>query len=162
MPLSAYQAKLATPMCVLGVRTANGALTDITFLPRTHREVAPVDALAEEACRQLQRYIEDPGFRFKLPVAVRGTDFQRRVWAGIAAIPKGVTRTYGELAADLRSAPRAVGQACGSNPIPLVVPCHRVVSASGLGGFAHHDAGFLIGVKRWLLAHEAAAILQPA
>jgi methylated-DNA-[protein]-cysteine S-methyltransferase len=152
-----YQAKLAAPMCVLGVRTRDGAIEAISFLPRSHREVAPADPLAEKACRQIERYLDDPGFRFNLPLAPAGSTFQRRVWAGIAAIPRGTTRTYGQLAADIRSAPRAVGQACGSNPYPLVVPCHRVVSASGLGGFAHHDAGFLIGVKRWLLFHEHAA-----
>ena len=83
-----------------------------------------------------------------------GTAFQRRVWDRIAAIPRGETRTYGDLARMLRSAPRAVGQACGNNYFPLVIPCHRVVAAGGLGGFAHTSSGYLLDVKRWLLAHE--------
>jgi methylated-DNA-[protein]-cysteine S-methyltransferase len=78
------------------------------------------------------------------------------VWARIAAIPRGETRRYGELAAALASAPRAVGQACGANWYPLIIPCHRVTAAGGLGGFARRDEGdgFQTGVKRWLLAHE--------
>ena len=64
--------------------------------------------------------------------------------------------TYGKLAADLGSAPRAVGQACGANPFPLIVPCHRVTSAAGLGGFANAREGWLLEVKRWLLAFEGA------
>jgi methylated-DNA-[protein]-cysteine S-methyltransferase len=84
------------------------------------------------------------------------TDFQRKVWKGIAAIRPGKTRTYGELAERIKSSPRAVGNACGANPYPLVVPCHRVVATNhGLGGFARQRGGFLLDVKRWLLAHEA-------
>jgi len=84
-----------------------------------------------------------------------GTTFQRRVWAQIAAIPNHQTRTYGEVAKALHNAPRAVGQACGANPFPLVVPCHRVIATGGgLGGFARNRGGFLLDVKRWLLAHE--------
>ena len=84
-----------------------------------------------------------------------GTHFQRRVWAEIAAIPLGQTHTYGQLAKSLKNAPRAVGQACGSNPYPIVVPCHRVVATGGgLGGFARERGGFLLDVKRWLLTHE--------
>jgi len=97
----------------------------------------------------------DADFVFGLPLRPAGTTFQRRVWAAIAAIPNHQTRTYGEIARALHSAPRAVGQACGANPFPLVIPCHRVLaSGGGLGGFARHGGGFLLDVKRWLLAHE--------
>ena len=65
--------------------------------------------------------------------------------------------TYGEMARLLRSGPRPVGQACGTNYFPLVIPCHRVVAANGLGGFAHHSSGYLIEIKRWLLQHERRA-----
>lgn len=149
-----YQAKLQVPFGVLGIRTEGDLLADITFLPASHQAVAPANALAERACRQVERYVADPGFRFDLPLKARGTDFQRRVWRQIAAIPSGGTRSYGEIAKTIASGPRPVGQACGANPFPLVVPCHRVVAASGMGGFAHHAEGFHIGVKRWLLAHE--------
>jgi methylated-DNA-[protein]-cysteine S-methyltransferase len=140
---------------VLGVAVAGDFISEVAFLPRTVAELAPSSRVAERACRQLAKYLKDPGFRFDLPLLRKGSDFQRRVWRGIAAIPAGQTRTYGALAAELHSAARAVGQACGANPYPHVIPCHRVVAAGGLGGFAHRNAGFLIEVKRWLLLHES-------
>jgi len=73
----------------------------------------------------------------------------------INAIPRGDVLTYAEVARRIGSAPRAVGQACGANPFPLIVPCHRIVATGGgLGGFSRQGGGFLLDVKRWLLAHE--------
>ena len=149
-----WQAKMATPFGMVGIRTEAGELARIEFLPRGDRALAPADAPSARACAELARYIADPAYRFSIPLPRRGTPFQRRVWNAISAIAPGDTRTYGEIARELGSAPRAVGQACGENPFPLVVPCHRVVSAAGLGGFAHQDGGYLLSVKRWLLAHE--------
>lgn len=149
-----YQAKLPTPFALLGIRTEDDALAEIAFLPKSVGALGPQDRLAARACAQIERYLEDCEFRFDLPLASRGTPFQRRVWSKIAAIGPGLTRSYGEIARELGSSPRAVGQACGANPVPLVVPCHRVLAAGGLGGFAHHEGGFHLVVKRWLLAHE--------
>ncbi len=149
-----YEAVIATPFGRLGVRIDGDAVSEISFLPDDARLRAPAGALAGRVCAQVQRYLHDPGFRFDLPLKPAGTEFQRRVWGAISAIPPGGTRSYGEIARELGSAPRAVGQACGENRLPLVVPCHRVVSASGIGGFAHADGGYLLRVKRWLLAHE--------
>ena len=143
-----------------GVRVEGDALSELIFLPAHHARRKPATPLATEACRQVAAWCKDPDFRFDLPLARRGTPFQRRVWEAISAIPRGRTLRYGDIARELGSAARAVGQACGDNFFPLVIPCHRVVSASGLGGFAHHDdvsgAAFHLRVKRWLLAHEAA------
>ncbi len=147
-------AKLDTPFALVGIRTEGDALAEIVYLPRSAGTLAPANALAEQACAQIEKYAADPGYRFKLPLKQIGTAFQRRVWEQIAAIPCGETRTYGDLARLLRSAPRAVGQACGTNYFPLVIPCHRVVAAKGLGGFAHASGGYLIDVKRRLLVHE--------
>jgi len=152
-----FEARLATPFAVLGIRTEGDVLAEIKFLPKASKALAPQNRLAVLACAQIGRYLADPGFHFDLPLARRGTEFQRRVWAKIAAIGAGRTRSYGELARELRSAPRAVGQACGENPFPLVVPCHRVVATAAIGGFAHSDGGFQLSVKRWLLSHEGAA-----
>ncbi len=149
-----FQAKLDTPFGLVGVRTEGDALAEIAYLPRSAGALAPANALAERACAQIEKYVADPGYRFRLPLKQLGTAFQRRVWDQIAAIPLGETRTYGDLARALRSAPRAVGQACGTNYFPLVIPCHRVVAANGLGGFAHASGGYLLEIKRWLLAHE--------
>ena len=151
-----YQAKLPTPFALLGIRTEGEFLAGIVFL-KAGKALAPRDRVGERVCRQIERYLDDPEFRFDVPLPRRGTPFQRRVWAKIAAIGPGRTRSYGSIARELGSAPRAVGQACGENRFPLVIPCHRVLAASGIGGFAHREAGFHLAIKRWLLAHEGAA-----
>jgi methylated-DNA-[protein]-cysteine S-methyltransferase len=150
-----YAAKVRTPFAVLGLSTNGAALTGLTYLPLTERAAAPTDRIAETAARELERYLSDPGYRFHVALAPAGTAFQRRVWAALSAIPRGQSRTYGEVARDMRTAPRAVGQACGANRIALIIPCHRVVGAQGtLGGFIHAEEGNPIAIKRWLLAHE--------
>ncbi|MEO8739648.1 MAG: methylated-DNA--[protein]-cysteine S-methyltransferase [Casimicrobiaceae bacterium] len=152
---TAYAAKLDAPFAVLGIRTAGGALTGITYLPPGTHAQAPADATAERVCRQLQHYLADAQFRFTVPLAPSGTPFRRRVWDALASIPVGESRTYGEMARKLATAARAVGGACGANPIALVIPCHRVVGSQGsLGGFMGVTAGDPIAIKRWLLAHE--------
>ena len=150
-----YSAKLDAPFAVLGIRTAGGALTGITYLPPGTRTQAPSDATAERVCRQLQRYLSDPQFRFTVPLAPSGTPFRRRVWDALTTIPVGESRTYGEMARKLATAARAVGGACGANPNALVIPCHRVIGSQGsLGGFMGVTVGDPIAIKRWLLAHE--------
>jgi len=149
-----YQAVVAAPGFCLGVRCDEWEIHGISFLPAV-AEVAPANPLAAEAARQLTAYLVDADYTFLLPLRAAGTVFQRRVWQQIAAIPTHQTRTYGEVARTLDNAPRAVGQACGANPYPVVVPCHRVLaSGGGLGGFARQRGGFLLDVKRWLLTHE--------
>lgn len=149
-----YQAVVAAPGFCVGVRCDEDELWSLDYLePRS--EVAPKNALAAEAVRQLEAYLANPESPFSLPLRPSGTTFQRRVWAQISAIPNRQTRTYGELAKALHNAPRAVGQACAANPFPLIIPCHRVIATGGgLGGFARNRGSFLLDVKRWLLAHE--------
>ncbi len=149
-----YQAIIAAPGFSLGIRCDDTEVHGVYFLEPC-AERAATNALAAEAVRQLKAYLADASFSFSLPLRPAGTNFQRRVWAQISAIPNHQTRSYGELAKVLHNAPRAVGQACGANPFPVVVPCHRVVAmGGGLGGFARQRGGFLLDVKRWLLAHE--------
>lgn len=151
-----YSCIVAAPGFCLGIICDDEQVAQIDFLePST--EWVPSPPLAQEVAKQLRAWLADAKFVFDLPLQARGTPFQRRVWQQIAGIPTGQTQSYGELAQILKSAPRAVGQACGANPLPIIVPCHRVIAAhGGLGGFARHDAGFLLQVKRWLLAHEQA------
>lgn len=153
---SIFSAIVSAPFGAIGVRTVDGLLQELVYLPPSYAMQDPADALAERVSTQLERYFTEPDFRFDLPLATVGTAYQQRVWNAIASIPRGHVRTYGDLARLLDSAPRAVGQACGANWFPLVVPCHRVTAAGGLGGFANSDdaGGFHLGVKRWLLAHE--------
>jgi len=154
-----FSAIVEAPFGAIGIRAEPGVIRELVYLPRTFSEKAPDDALSERAAQQVQRYLREPDFRFELPLAAVGTAFQRRVWEVISAIPRGDVLTYGQVAKALRSAPRAVGQACGANWFPLVIPCHRVTASGGLGGFSNHDdeTGFHLGVKRWLLAHEGVA-----
>ncbi|HJV79328.1 methylated-DNA--[protein]-cysteine S-methyltransferase [Noviherbaspirillum sp.] len=151
-----FSAIVEAPFGAIGVRTEPGILRELVYLPKSFHEKAPTDALSEQAARQVEQYLEDPDFQFDLPLAEVGTAFQHRVWQAISAIPRGDVVTYGQIAKQIRSAPRAVGQACGANWFPLIIPCHRVTASGGLGGFSNHDeeTGFHVGVKRWLLAHE--------
>lgn len=154
-----FSAIVSVPFGFIGVRTEHGMISELVYLPERFREKAPVDNVAEQAASQIESYIAEPDFCFTLPLKPAGTAFQHKVWKAISAIPRGEVRTYGQIAKYIQSAPRAVGQACGANWYPLVIPCHRVTAAAGLGGFAHHDdeTGFHLGVKRWLLTHEQVA-----
>lgn len=149
-----YDAIVGFPGFSLGICCGGEAIEAIDFLESCDERVG-CQPLAQAAVRQLRAYLKDASFKFSLPLTPAGTAFQQRVWAGIAAIPAGQARTYGALAAELKSSARAVGGACGSNPYPVVVPCHRVIAGDGgLGGFARQRGGFLLNAKRWLLQHE--------
>ena len=163
-----WDAVIEFPKMKVGVATREGRVSGIRYLPPATATKAPVNELAEKAVRQLERYREDPDTKFELPLLIEGTEFQRRVWDVMCAIPRGRTLTYGEVARKLGDAAfdtaRIVGQACGDNKLPIVIPCHRIVGADGIGGFSHTASGvhrstdgYLIDVKRWLLMHEARA-----
>jgi methylated-DNA-[protein]-cysteine S-methyltransferase len=149
-----YQAIISAPFGKLGVRCTNEAVLGIDFLPSRTRTLAPRNALVKNVCSQLEFYLADADFEFDLSLKLEGTEHQRKVWQAMQAIPCGQTQTYGELAARIGSSAQAVGQACGNNPLPIIVPCHRVVSKSGLGGFMHRADNGALDIKRWLLAHE--------
>jgi methylated-DNA-[protein]-cysteine S-methyltransferase len=114
---------------------------------------ASTNPLVAQACKQVLQYLQQPATKFDLPLAQQGTAFQQRVWQAIASIPLGQVRTYGELAREIGSGPRAVANACGANKLPLLVPCHRVVARHGLGGFMQGKENGLL-IKQWLLKHE--------
>jgi methylated-DNA-[protein]-cysteine S-methyltransferase len=153
-----FSAIVTAPFGAVGIRTEDQRVRELVYLPAQYQEKAPQDAVAEQAAEQVVRYFGDADFHFALPLFEAGSEFQRRVWDAICAIPRGSVRTYGQVAKLLESHPRAVGQACGANWLPLVIPCHRVTAADGLGGFASSDDehGFTLTVKRWLLRHEGA------
>jgi methylated-DNA-[protein]-cysteine S-methyltransferase len=133
-----------------------GATVDaLAFLPIEMPLLAPEHPLAALAQERIEAWIDDPKIGLTLPLTERGTPFQRRLRAILLAIPLGQTRTYNDIAKEMGSSPRAVGQACANNPFPLIVPCHRVVATGRIGGFAHARSGDLITVKRWLLTLEA-------
>lgn len=113
-----------------------------------------VSTLAQEAVNQLKAYFNNAQFEWTLPLAEQGTVFQRKVWQYLQTIPSGETRTYSELAHALDTSARAIGNACRANPFAIVVPCHRVVSKSGIGGYYGKKDGSEIDLKQWLLDHE--------
>ena len=154
--MPAARCTIESPVGPLTITAADGVITAVDFGasggPRANAGVLA------EAARQLTEYFAGERREFALPLAPSGTPFRLRVWAAMQAIPYGQTRSYGDLARLLDSAPRAIGGACGANPIPLVIPCHRVVGAGGaLGGFS---GGAGCDTKRQLLALEHA--LPPA
>ena len=149
-----FQAVVKAPGFSIGIRCNEKEIVGIQYL-EPQPIFAPETLLAKEAARQLGAYLDDPAFDFTLPLRPAGTVFQQKVWQAVQAIACGKSLSYGEVAKAIGSAPRAVGQACGANPYPLIVPCHRVIAADGsLGGFSGHREGFLPNIKRWLLKHE--------
>jgi len=149
-----YDAILPAPMCALGACFTGDALTRLDFLPMNAPASTQLDARTRHLTRELDAYWHDPAHTFDVLFVPSGTPFQLRVWHALMVIPAGCPTTYGVLARQLGTAARAVGQACGSNPLPILIPCHRVVAAHGLGGFMHTSSGEPLDVKTWLLAHE--------
>ena len=147
------QASLSTPFGDLIVTEKDGAITALGWGLAAGQDRSEV---LDTALRQINEYATGQRQHFDLPLRVTGSDFQRAVCAAIAAVPFGHTRTYGEIARDLGVPAQAVGGACGGNPIPILVPCHRVMGAKGLTGFS--GAGG-VETKVALLRHEGAARL---
>ncbi|MDD2933467.1 MAG: methylated-DNA--[protein]-cysteine S-methyltransferase [Methylotenera sp.] len=146
-------ALINTPFGAVVIAVYEGQLA-IELLPASVQiEKESTHFLVKLASEQIKQYLQQPKARFELPLAQQGSAFQQRVWQAIAAIPSGQTRTYGELAVQIGSGPRAVANACGANQLPLVIPCHRVVAKNGIGGFMQGKANGL-GIKQWLLQHE--------
>ena len=159
-----YDVTVEFPKFRVGVAIRDGIVTELKYLPVSAPSIPAKSELAKRAERQLQGYKADPNTAFDLPIVIEGTELQKAVWRAMCAIPRGKTRTYGDLARELGTDAREIGQACGDNRLPLVIPCHRIVAADGIGGFAHATGGYLVEAKRWLLMHEAAATafeLQP-
>ncbi len=148
----------------------NNLFLDITYTENTihhiqyttvYQHLTESLPFAQVIEQQLNQYFQQPGFQFSLFCQMEGaTVFQQKVWRALMQIPSGQVKTYGALAAELGSSARAVGNACRNNPFPLVIPCHRVVSAAGIGGYAgdtlQQQKGEIkfMQIKQWLLTHE--------
>jgi methylated-DNA-[protein]-cysteine S-methyltransferase len=150
------QLSLHTPLGEITISEEDGAIVSLDWGRSSDQEATP---LLREARDQLHDYFDGKRVTFQLPLAPYGTPYQQRVWAALTRIPPGETRSYLDIAQELASAPRAVGQANGRNPIPILIPCHRVIAANGaLGGFSGGDGR---STKRYLLEHEARALNRP-
>lgn len=151
-----FSAVVPAPFGAVGIVSDGDRVGRIAFLPGYAEEKRAGDAFTKAVCRQIAAYLADSAVELDFPVVDAGTVFQRRVWTEMRRIPAGQTRTYGEVARRLHSAPRAVGGACAANALVLYYPCHRIVAAGGLGGFSGESGpdGVFLRIKRWLLAHE--------
>ncbi|MFQ5565450.1 MAG: methylated-DNA--[protein]-cysteine S-methyltransferase [Paracoccaceae bacterium] len=122
-----------TPVGRLGIAERDSRIVRLSWSASSAGEATP---LLAEAARQVAAYFAGELHDFDLPLDPGGSDLERRVYAAMRAIPYGRTRTYGEIAGDLGTFGKEVGQACAVNPIPVIIPCHRVLSATGLGGYS--------------------------
>lgn len=160
-----FSAQITTPLGWIGIQVIENALEEVRFLPQPIEtddflpEAAQDNRVILDTIRQIRAYFalswhKNSKKSFNLPLRLRGTEFQQAVWQELQKIPPGETRSYGFLAQQLRTSPRAVGNACRANPCAIVVPCHRVISQKGVGGYGGRSFGVNLLRKKWLLQHE--------
>ena len=159
-----YSFVMNSPLGRLGVQTASEKIQRLDYLAGSVRLRAAASDFEHKVETALKNYFENPDMNFNLPLELAGTPFQQRVWLALTRIPAGETLSYGELAASLGSGARAVGNACRHNPVSIIVPCHRVVAAAGIGGYSGSTKGPVLDRKCWLLEHEGGlqALKKPA
>ncbi|MBO9397858.1 methylated-DNA--[protein]-cysteine S-methyltransferase [Shimia sp. R9_2] len=143
------QTTVETPTGLMTLTEEDGAITRAEW----GQGGADDTPLLREAAAQLVAYFDDPERGFDLPLRVEASAFQQKVCDAMLAIPLRETRTYGDLAKEIGVPAQAIGQGCGGNPIPVIIPCHRVLGANGLGGFSGRGG---VETKVWLLKHERA------
>lgn len=158
---------LTTPIGILNIGYEQEKLTTIHFAtgqsassPISLNAVAGLPAYSKHIIQEIKRYFTNPHHSFNLDFQVQGTPFQQRVWAALQRISSGTTASYQSLAQQLKTSPRAIGNACRTNPLILLIPCHRVVAKQGLGGFNGKTSGKMLEAKKWLLHHEG-LIMEP-
>ncbi len=143
---------------LLEVQLQSGKLVGLSYIKSKQRNKfphLPLSPAARKIRQQIQAYFKNAHTKLSVPIKFnRGTDFQQRVWREMLKIKPGKTLSYGELALIIGSGPRAVANACRANPIPVVVPCHRIVAKSGIGGYHGKTSGQFINIKQTLLNHE--------
>lgn len=143
-------ATIPTTFGTLAIVEQDGKITDLHWSGQDQGERTP---LLSEALSQLQAYCQKRLTVFDLPLAPKGNKLQQQVLKAMYAIPYGETVTYGDIATSIDAPAQAVGQACGRNPIPIIIPCHRVTAANGLGGFSSPSG---VEQKIAFLRHEGA------
>ena len=153
-----YDAVISTPLfgARLGLVFADGVLVKLDFVDEKVALVSAKQPAHKKVVQQLQTYFTQSAAQLDVDVVFQGSSFQKRVWQAMCKIPLGKTLTYGDLAKQLGTSARAVGNACRTNKIPIVIPCHRIVAKTGLGGYMGHRKGVELDIKEWLLQHEQA------
>lgn len=141
----------STPIGPLSIELHDNQLTHVHF---GAKHSATADDIATKIQQQLELYFQNPKHQFQIKYLMQGTPFQQKVWQALLDIPSGKTLTYQQLANQLQTSPRAIGNACRANRLPIVIPCHRIVAKNHPGGFAGNINGPFLEIKQWLLQHE--------
>ncbi|SNR62856.1 methylated-DNA-[protein]-cysteine S-methyltransferase [Methylobacillus rhizosphaerae] len=150
---SEFDAVITAPFGAIGINVADEYVTGMRLISSPLSPHCPAQPFAQYVALQIQQYLDNTDHVLDVPYIMQGTPFQKRVWRAMMEIPLGQVWTYSELATRVASGPRAVANVCGANHLPLLIPCHRIVAKSGIGGFMKNDKHGL-DVKRWLLQHE--------
>lgn len=148
------QLSLHSPVGDLTLSEEDGAIVAVDWGWGRDQTETPLLLRARD---QLEAYFDGARLDFDLPLAPFGTDYQKRVWAALCRIPAGATRSYGDIAREAGGSPRSVGGANGRNPIPIIIPCHRVLAGNGIGGYSGGDG---LPTKRFLLDLESRAVAE--
>lgn len=146
-------AVIPSPLGTLGIHVYNDQLSKIEYLSSSPLKSSS-NHFTQQVIQSLTAYFTQSDFQFHLSLDLIGTNFQKKVWHALMQIPKGQTKTYAELAGELKTGARAIGNACRANPIPIIMPCHRVIAKNHIGGYVGAIDGELLDRKRWLLHHE--------
>ena len=154
MTIDSFDYILPSPIGSLGLNTSVNGIQRLFYIKTKQEKKIPTSGFAAKVHQQIMEYFELQRTEFDLPIDIQGTTFQNRVWKQVAKIPYGESLTYGDIAKAINSGPRAVGNACRHNPIPIIIPCHRVVKKGGIGGYCGSVVGKQIQQKDWLLRHE--------
>lgn len=149
-----FEYVLPTPVGNMGFAASANGIVCLSYAPKQCKPRMPSGGFAFEVYQQLLEYFNRRRTSFDLPLDPEGTRYQKQVWRQLSKIQWGDSMTYGEIAKKINSGPRAVGNACRSNPISIIVPCHRVVRKSDIGGYSGCVKGQPIMRKTWLLDHE--------
>lgn len=150
-----YDTVYSSPIAPLGIKMQGERISSIDWLPESVQSISPLSESIRAVIKTLDIYFDNPTALPEFSFTLTGTEFQKRVWRALKDIPVGQVMTYGELAGKLKTSSRAIGQACRTNPICILIPCHRVIAAKGLGGYMGHQRQ--LQIKRWLLEHERVA-----
>jgi len=149
-----YQTVFNTPIGKIGLVVSQIGLMKLDFLSATSPLISARDTLTQQITTDIKNYFTSSHHIFSSPFDLHITPFQQTVLDQLKKIPPGDVLTYGQIAEKIRSGARAVGNACRKNPVPILIPCHRVIAASGIGGYSGARSGELLDIKQWLLGHE--------
>ncbi|MFK7794631.1 MAG: methylated-DNA--[protein]-cysteine S-methyltransferase [Gammaproteobacteria bacterium] len=154
MTIDSFDYILPSPIGLLGLNISSKGIQRLLYIKTKQDSRIPNKGFGAKVHQQIMEYFELQRTEFDLPIDIQGTTYQNRVLSEVVKISYGESLTYGDIAMAIDSGPRAVGNACRHNPIPIIIPCHRVVKKSGIGGYCGSIVGKEIQQKDWLLQHE--------